>query len=90
MAEKYLKGFLTFHKKSFRKSHELGELLERCKDIDKEFTILKDDCDFLTRYYIPTRYPGDLAEGISESEAKEAFERAIKIKEFILKRIKLR
>lgn len=48
---------------------------------------LEDDCDFLTRYYIATRYPGNFFEGISEKEAKEALAKAKEIKQSILEKL---
>ncbi len=43
--------------------------------------------DILNRYYIKTRYPGDYPE-FNEDDAKEAFESALEIEEFVLKIIK--
>ena len=88
MAEKYLKGRLVFNGRKFRKTHDLGVILELCKKIDKNFSKLEDDCDFLTRYYIATRYPGEFLEGISEKEADKAFKKAKELKEFILNKLK--
>ena len=86
MAEKYLKGFLVFHNKSFPKVHDLIELetllMEKTSDIDD----LHKDLKLLNRYYIETRYPGDYPEFTFE-EAQQSFESAIRIKEFVLKRI---
>jgi HEPN domain-containing protein len=89
MAEKYLKGYLVFNRKKFKKIHDLGKILELCKEIDKSFSKITEDCDFLTRYYIASRYPGDFFEGISDKEAKSAYRKAEKIKEFILNKLKL-
>jgi len=41
----------------------------------------------LNKYYATTRYPGDFPEGFSWTMAREAFEAAVSIKEFVLKRI---
>ena len=87
MAEKYLKGMLVFHKKTFPKVHDLLELetllLESVPDIQK----LHFDLELLNRYYIETRYPGNFPEFTSE-ESLEAFESALRVKEFVLNNTK--
>jgi len=87
MAEKYLKGYLVFQKKPVKKVHDLVEILEICRTIDKNFEKLSSFCSFLNRYYITSRYPGDFFEGISEKEAKEAYQKAQEIKQFILNKL---
>ena len=89
IAEKYLKGYLVFQKKPVKKIHDLGKILRICCEINKDFKKLLDCCDFLDNYYTATRYPGDFFEGISEKEAKEAYQKAEKIKQFILNKLSL-
>jgi HEPN domain-containing protein len=53
--EKYLKAYLSFVGKSFRKTHDISELIELCKEIDEEFEILYSlNATKLTRYAIET------------------------------------
>lgn len=86
--EKYLKGYLTFKKKKFKKTHDLVDLLELCTKIDEEFEKFVSDCNTITSYYIPTRYPSIFLEKeISEKDAKYSVEKAIEIKIFILEKI---
>ena len=89
MAEKYLKGYLVFKGKAIKKIHDSGEILERCRQIDQDFKKLLDHCAFLNRYSIATRYPGDFFEGISEKEARKAYQKAKEIKQFVLEKLSL-
>ena len=88
MSEKYLKAYLVFKGKKFRKIHDLTEILKNCLEFDKEFSKLKEHCEKLTPYGVATRYPGDLPEGISEIEAQKIFEISTEIKNFVLNKIK--
>lgn len=86
-AEKYLKGFLSFHKKKFEKVHQLSYLLQLCAGINSAFEGLREDIFYLTRFYIETRYPGDFPE-FSHQDAKKAYEAALRVKEFVLMKVK--
>jgi len=85
--EKYFKAFLAFQGKNIRKVHDLAALLTFCEEINISFDILKAEVDFLDKFYIETRYPGDYHE-FTLKEAKEASEAAQKIKEFVVDKIK--
>ncbi len=86
--EKYLKAYLISYNKHFRKTHDIAELTELCKETDAEFeTLYKLRADKLNRYGVEVRYPDDFYEPTIE-EAKEAVEIAKKVKEFMEKRIK--
>ncbi len=87
MAEKLLKGFLSFHRKRFPKIHQLDSLLNLCKEIEPEFEELREETEELSEFYISTRYPGDYPQ-FSFENAEDAFEKATKIKNFVLDRIK--
>jgi len=84
--EKFLKAYLVFHGVSYTKTHEIGELITKCEKTDREISVLKDEADKLTDYAIEIRYPEEWSEPSLE-EAKEAFEIAKKIKEYVLSRI---
>ncbi|MEM5821373.1 MAG: HEPN domain-containing protein [Candidatus Aenigmatarchaeota archaeon] len=87
-AEKFLKAFLVFHNKPFRKTHDLVELLELCEEIDESFKELsKEEIDKLTDYATDIRYPEEFYMPSIE-EAKEAIEIAEKVKEFVLNKLK--
>lgn len=87
-AEKSLKGFIVFTKRSLKKTHSLIELLNEAVKINKDCDRFRDYCLILDRYYIPTRYPdawpGSLPEGLPDKErAIEAFRYAQEIFDFI-------
>lgn len=84
MVEKYLKGLLVFYQKQYVKVHDLLGLETLILDVNPGIDQLQDDLNFLNRYYIETRYPGDYPD-ISFEEAKEAYKAARRIKDFILK-----
>lgn len=84
--EKYLKAYLVFLGISFTKTHEIGELITKCENKDKEISKLKEEADKLTDYAIEIRYPEEWSEPTLK-EAREAFEIAKKVKEFILNKI---
>ena len=71
-AEKILKGFLAYHSRSLLKIHQLDKLLLDCIEIDEALVSLKEPAISLNDYYIETRYPADMPEGISVDQAKEA------------------
>ncbi len=86
-AEKYLKGFLAYHKKNVRKIHTIKGLLKTCVDVDVSLQQLSDAGAFLDQFYIESRYPDDYVE-FNRKDAEKAFEAAKQIKEFILEKIK--
>ena len=84
--EKFLKAYLIFLGISFTKTHEIGELITKCENKDKEISALKEEADKLTDYAIAVRYPEESFEPTLQ-EANEAFETATKIRRFALDRI---
>ena len=84
--EKFLKAYLVHLGMPFTKTHEIGELITKCENKDKEISVFKEEADKLTDYAINVRYPEELLEPTSE-EAKEAFEIAKRIRGFVLNRI---
>ena len=87
MAEKYFKAFLVDKQNRFPRIHILEHLLALCTKIDSSFEGLKKEVTFLDGFYTPVRYPGDYPE-FSWKDAEEAFEKALKIKDFVLTKIK--
>lgn len=78
-AEKYLKAYIIAHELEFRKIHDLPLLLRLCQSKDPSFEQLKDDCEFLTTYYVETRYPVHWPTNFSEKETQKAFQSASRI-----------
>ena len=56
-AEKYLKSLIIAWEFEFKKIHDLPVLLKACLAKDDSLHILLNDCKFLNRFYIDTRYP---------------------------------
>ena len=86
--EKYLKGYLLYQGDRPRKIHNLEELAKDCATFDKNFLNYLDDCLFLTRYYIETRYPTSFPYNYPREEAKKAIETANVIIKFIRNKFK--
>lgn len=86
-AEKYLKGLLVYHGIEFSKTHDLVEIATILRSEHQDIDTLKEDEDYLTRLYIKIRYPAD-APDRSWTEAEQAFAAAVRIKEFVLGKIK--
>ena len=59
VAEKSLKGFLTWHDQPFRRTHSLEELGEACLSIDASLKSVIDPVVPLTQYAWKFRYPGE-------------------------------
>ncbi len=57
-AEKTLKGFLAWHGRTFRKTHNIGELGQAVVDIAPELAPLMREGTRLTDYAWKFRYPG--------------------------------
>lgn len=86
--EKYLKAYLTYQGKEFRKTHDLAELIEACREVDPDFDSLYElDVDRLTRYSIEIRYPGEFLFP-SIDEARRAIVLAEKVREYIRRKLK--
>jgi len=86
--EKYLKGFLTYHQQTIRRTHDLVSLNAECSQIDPSFNEWEEIFERLTDYAVETRYPDDVVE-YSVEEAKEAFEEAARVKNFIINKVEL-
>jgi HEPN domain-containing protein len=83
-AEKTLKGFLTWHRQTFRKTHSLEELGEQCLAISTALKPLIDRAVPLTEYAWKFRYPGDMDEP-DASEADQAVAVAREVFEGVLR-----
>lgn len=86
MAEKLLKTLLVFHGKAFPKIHDLVALAGLVKSLASNIETLREDIEFLSRYYVATRYPGDYPE-FTVAECKQAQEAALRIKQFVIQEI---
>jgi len=71
-AEKYLKGFLTFHAIEFPKTHALESLLLLCQRVAPEIGSEIEDIEILSGYGVEVRYPDEIYYDIPEEDAREA------------------
>ena len=87
--EKYLKGFLAFHKLEIPRTHELEQLISLCEEIDSEFIGLYEISSELSSYAVDVRYPMEGNYDVTIEEACRAIDIAEKIKIFVLNKLKL-
>ncbi|MFH1187683.1 MAG: HEPN domain-containing protein [bacterium] len=86
LAEKHLKGYLVYQGKQFPKIHQLDRLIKLCKETNATFEEVKEEAEYLTGFYVATRYPGDYPDFFWD-DAEKAFESACRIKKFVLSKI---
>ena len=82
-AEKYLKTSIVAYELEFRKIHDLPELLKICQNYSDSFAELQEECEFLTDFYIDTRYPVHWPTEISREETVKAQEAVEHIGSFV-------
>lgn len=87
-AEKYLKAYLVFKQIEFSKTHSIMTLLNLCATVDSSFKECLSEADDLTDYAVEIRYPDDWYEPTID-ETKQAFQILLKVKEFVLAKIKV-
>jgi len=85
-AEKAMKGFLTWHGRVYRKTHNLVEIGEACAAIDPTLEPLLRRAAELTEYAWRFRYPGNPEEP-SEEEARGALTLAREVFDSLLHRL---
>jgi HEPN domain-containing protein len=86
-AEKYLKAYLVEHNVAFPKTHDLAkELLPRCLNIDKSFSVLEPHLEFLDPYAVQFRNPGDT---VTPAEARDALKAAKSVRGFVRQKLAL-
>jgi len=86
-AEKYLKAYIVAYDLSFKKIHDLTKLLKICQQKDNAFKILSQDTQFLTDFYVDTRYPAVWPVGRTKKEAERAKEAALRVGDFVREKI---
>jgi HEPN domain-containing protein len=85
-AEKSMKGYLTWHSRIFRKTHNLTELGGMCADLDASLDSLLQRAARLTDYAWKYRYPGEPQEPPRE-EADSAWALAREVYDAVLERL---
>ena len=84
--EKALKGFLVWHDRPFRKTHDLRELSGEALKIDSSLAPMLQQASLLTPYAVIFRYPGESVDPPIE-EANESIAIAEKLYLGILAKI---
>lgn len=82
--EKFLKSYLIYKETGYPYTHNLEYLIKKCKEIDSDFNSL--DMEGLTDYAIDVRY-GEEFFVPSVNETKEAYKKALEVKDFVLNKI---
>jgi len=82
-AEKYLKAFIVARDLEFQKIHDLLVLLKLCSAVEPGFSEIQDDCKFLNRFYIDTRYPVHWPTNYTKEEALKAKSACEKVRKAI-------
>lgn len=85
-AEKAWKGFLVWHDKPFRKTHDLAEVGHQCTTLDPSLLGLAQRAAVLTQYAWRYRYPGEPVEP-TRQEAEQALALAREVYEAVLARL---
>lgn len=88
-AEKCLKAYIVAYDLEFKKIHDLAALLKICEGKESSFKLLNEQCKFLQKFYIETRYPVVWETKYSREDALKAKEGAQKISEFVKKLLSL-
>jgi HEPN domain-containing protein len=84
--EKALKAFLAWHNQPLRRTHDLGELVSTCEQLDAAFAALDEAADLLSPYGTAFRYP-PIAVGPTDLDALEALDAARDALAFVLARL---
>lgn len=72
----------------FKKIHDLPVLLKSCLAIDSNLDLLLDDCIFLNRFYIDTRYPVHWPTRYNKDEALKAKKASENVRETLKNALK--
>ena len=84
-AEKYLKAYLTYSEIDFPFMHNLEKLISLCAQNDSSFLEIEASGRQLTPYAVESRYDMDFWPSRQDVEA--AYDAALAIKDFVIKRI---
>ena len=89
ISKKFLKAFLTYNNRPFRKTHDVTLLLKLCIDVDESFKeLLEAEIDRLYPRAVEVRYP-EVEYDVTSGEAEEAIKLAEKVREFVLRKLNI-
>ena len=89
VAEKYLKGYITFQDREIIKSHNLPKLCRIIMEVDSRFFEIISLLEQLDNYGVSVKYPGDFAFPEKE-ESNHAVEITKQVRKFCRKALKLK
>ncbi|MCG2769414.1 MAG: HEPN domain-containing protein [Anaerolineae bacterium] len=84
--EKFLKAYLVRHQIEFRKTHDLGKLLELASQAE---SVLGEDLassNWLTPFGVEFRYPGEYEE-VDQAKAQSALTEAKQVKQVVMEHL---
>jgi HEPN domain-containing protein len=84
-AEKILKAYVVAFDLEFRKIHDLVALLKICEGKDSTFSSIFEECKYLQKFYVETRYPVVWETKYKREDALKAEESAQKIMALVKK-----
>ena len=83
-AEKYLKAFCVDNEIRFPRTHNLEELLKIALRQHTEFEFIRNELEFLNRFSVRVRYPGDFA---SKEETDQSVRATKVVRKFIREKL---
>lgn len=86
-AEKYLKAYIVAKNLEFRKIHELPTILDICVSYDVSFEDLREECEYLTEFYLETRYPTLWPGKTTKEHTRNALGAAERIRNFVKRKL---
>ncbi len=85
--EKYIKAYLIYHDKPYKKTHDISLLIQNAVEIDEDFNKLYEiNADSLTDYAVEIRYDRTYIT-LSKEKETEAVLIAENVRSFIMKKL---
>ena len=85
--EKYIKAYLIYHDKPYKKTHDISLLIQNAVEINEDFNDLYEiNADSLTDYAVGIRYDRTYITLSKEKEAEAVFI-VEKVRSFIMKKL---
>lgn len=84
--EKFLKAYLVRHQIEFRKTHDLGQLLELASQAEPVLQEELASCKWLTPFGVEFRYPGEYP-GVDQTTAQNALAEAKRVGQVIMEHL---
>jgi len=73
----------------FKKIHDLAAILKTCEKKDSSFSQLTEECRYLQKFYIETRYPVVWESKYTKEDALKAQEATQAVKKFVEEKLEL-